>query len=749
MWNQLGIFGSRVVEAISVMPVEIKPTVEATATPAEHTRMEGQDATSLIASRLGVEPGEVAAGLVALHQSGELNGAADGRYDENVGEDGDVGAKVNVSLTVGDLEDFERFEKAIAAEKLVPVLKMRPAVLGATPNKPATATSAPPPLPAAATAQLWSEDDDEVESQMEAASSAMREAAATSAPGATAGSVEAASSATREAAATSALGASQEPAEAASSATREAAATSAPGAIEVEDEADAWPERRRYVEAVEAEDIYMGIAQIEAPSLERDNLTLADLQHAVGDVVAQVNKVNTALAVAGHTIAERSREAIQQARIASDLATEALLKAYEVSLVAASCARQSWKMCIVMGGPHMPPRLKEAERKLEITGRYLAYKLFGVTIKPEELSICHFRGVISNEFILKFTRTGAGSSHEDLLRASKIMGRKRENQVYAKIPQADTDQEIYFLLRCMVKAGEAENTYTARSGRPAAWLKDGSGDADAAAPYTFGTVMEVRALMGPNARLEEAKKIEASKAARRRRALCREAVAAGLKEAVREAGLAEDIIREEAMDKGVVSGGGIRRMDKADLSISRGIKMDSLPAWADHGRGRGRGRGSSGSRGNTWTRGGSRGGNRGTRGARGRGGRGGGGGSRGRGGRGGRGKTTELTGGNTEAVPDRPILKGKRKLAEDSTSDEAKKVKLMELALDSQLTNAPLPAAAGSTARPAPSPSASASATSTASSAAASSMAPKKKSLIDLLLTGGEINVGKGFGLFD
>jgi hypothetical protein len=515
----------------------------------------------------------------------------------------------------------------------------------------------------------------------------------------------------------------------------------------------------------------MGIAQIEAPSLERDDLTLADLQHAVGDVVAQVNKANTALAIAGHTIAERSREAIQQSRIASDLATEALLKAYEVSSVAASCARQSWKMCIVMGGPHMPPRLKEAERKLEITGRYLAYKLFGVTIKPEELSICHFRGVTSNEFILKFTRTGAGSSHEDLLRASKTMGRKRVHQVYAKIPQADVDQEIYFLLRCMVKAGEAENTYTARSGRPAAWLKEVTGDADAA-PYTFGTVMEVRALMGPNARIEEARKIEASKAARRRRALCREAVAAGLKEAVRETGLAEDIIREEAMDKGVVTGGGIRRMDKADLSISRGIKMDFLPAWADHGRGRGRGRGGRGTK-PIWARGGARGGYRGARGVRGRGGRGGGGGggsrgdaskSRGRGGRGGRGKITDLTGGNAEAVPDRPILKGKRKLVEDSTSDEAKKVKLMELASDSQLTNAPPPPAAGpsagqsskSTPGPSSRPSASASAASSAtvSSAAASSLAPKaesskKKSLLGLLLTGGEIDVGKGFGLFD
>jgi hypothetical protein len=323
----------------------------------------------------------------------------------------------------------------------------------------------------------------------------------------------------------------------------------------------------------------------------------------------------------------------------------------------------------------------------------------------------------------------------------------------------------------MVKAGEAENTYTARSGRPAAWLKEVTGDADAA-PYTFGTVMEVRALMGPDARKEEARKIEESKAARRRRALCREAVASGLREAVRETGLAEDIIREEAMDKGVVTGGGIRRMDKADLSISRGIKMDSLPAWADHGRGRGRGRGRGG-RGTKpiWARGGARGGYRGARGVRGRGGRGGGGGggsrgddskARGRGGRGGRGKITDLTGGNAESVPDR---KGKRKLVEDSISEEAKKVKLMELASDSQLTTVPPQPAAGPSAGPSskptpgpssrPSASASAASSATVSSAASASIrapkieASKKKSLLGLLLTGREIDVGKGFGLFD
>jgi hypothetical protein len=135
---------------------------------------------------------------------------------------------------------------------------------------------------------------------------------------------------------------------------------------------------------------------------------------------------------------------------------------------------------------------------------------------------------------VKFTRTGFGTSHKDLLHASKAMGRNRQLQVYAKIAPVEVDLEIYFLLRCMVKAGEAENSYTAWSGRPAAWLPQDDG---ISAPYSFSTVMEVRVLMGPASRKEEAQRMEAAQVARRKRALTREAVGSGLKEAIREMGL--------------------------------------------------------------------------------------------------------------------------------------------------------------------------------------------------------------------
>jgi hypothetical protein len=348
-----------------------------------------------------------------------------------------------------------------------------------------------------------------------------------------------------------------------------------------------WPERKRYGETIEAEAIYGCIAAVEVPVLDSDSLSVCDFHKAMQEVVSQVNVAHKALATAGYVTAERSREALQQSKISSDLATEALLKTYETAAVASLSARQSWKMCIQLSGSHMPARTKDAERKPETRGRFLASKLFGVKLKPEEVAIAHFRGAQSNDFIIKFIKTGTGSSHEALLYASRAMGQNRKVQVYAKIAQADVDQELYFLLRCMVKAGEAENCYMARSGRPAAWLKLPNG----ASSYSFSTVMEIRAMMGPDARKEEAHRIEEKKESRRKRALDREAVGSGLKEAIRKMGMLEDIARDEAGQKGIVQGGGIRMSDKADVAIFIGLKLDSVPAWAEYGPGRGRGRG--------------------------------------------------------------------------------------------------------------------------------------------------------------
>jgi hypothetical protein len=137
---------------------------------------------------------------------------------------------------------------------------------------------------------------------------------------------------------------------------------------------EVWPERKRYGEAVEAEAIYGCIASVEVPVLASNGLSLGDLHGAMLEVVAEVNVAHKALGTAGYVTDERSREALQQSKISSDLATEALLKTYETAAIASSTARQSWKMCIQLSGSHMPARTKDAERKPDTTGRYLASK---------------------------------------------------------------------------------------------------------------------------------------------------------------------------------------------------------------------------------------------------------------------------------------------------------------------------------------------------------------------------------------
>jgi hypothetical protein len=250
--------------------------------------------------------------------------------------------------------------------------------------------------------------------------------------------------------------------------------------------------------------------------------------------------------------------------------------------------------------------------------------------------------------------------------------------------------------------------------------------------------------MGPDSRKEETRRMEEAQVGRRKRALTREAVGSGLKEAIREMGLTEDVIRDKACQKGIVKGGGIRKKDKADVSIFRGIKLDSVPAWAEYSRGRGvmgaRGghglRGAHGGHDNRGARGG-----QGLRGALARGrGRGGidsrGRGSGGRGGRGGgrgRGRGQELLLGSNLSVIDAPDRK--RKLTEeDKATEEAKKVKLMELASPTDQ------AAAAAASEPAATP---------PSSSSSSPLKKGGKSLIGILMSGKELDVARGFRLFD
>jgi hypothetical protein len=128
MWNQLGVFGSRVVEAVFVSEDKSQATeepeedsarsegsgVEGTVGAEElEVRMEGSDVKTLIAKRMGIPKGEVDTRLISLHQKAELNGTADrsaaGPSDPSDRSSGNGSGK-SPTLTKKDLEDFERAE---------------------------------------------------------------------------------------------------------------------------------------------------------------------------------------------------------------------------------------------------------------------------------------------------------------------------------------------------------------------------------------------------------------------------------------------------------------------------------------------------------------------------------------------------------------------------------------------------------------------------------------------------------------
>jgi hypothetical protein len=119
MWNQLGLFGSQVVEAVFVSE-DKSGTHQATGSAEEpeedascEVRMEGSDIKTLIAKRMGISKGEVDTRLISLHQKGELDGTADrssGPSDPSDRSDSSGNVSGNISLTKKDLEDFERAE---------------------------------------------------------------------------------------------------------------------------------------------------------------------------------------------------------------------------------------------------------------------------------------------------------------------------------------------------------------------------------------------------------------------------------------------------------------------------------------------------------------------------------------------------------------------------------------------------------------------------------------------------------------
>jgi hypothetical protein len=254
MWSQLGVLGSRVVEAVFVSEDAEISEGRGVGQGTVGAVMEGNDVKALIAKRLGISKDKVDARLIALHNKGELAGTADRHRDQGRPTAGPSGHVKSPTLTKKDLEDFKRSE----AKSGTPFKSFKPAVLGATPRTPRTppAAHARPPTPEPAKddevevlsqpqAQPprgkpdWSEEMDEEEALPVPAP--MDPAKSEGSGGGTVGAMEG--------------DVWQDPAK---------SEGSGGGTVGAMDGSDVWQEpRKRYVEAVEAEHLFGAIEAIE------------------------------------------------------------------------------------------------------------------------------------------------------------------------------------------------------------------------------------------------------------------------------------------------------------------------------------------------------------------------------------------------------------------------------------------------------------------------------------------------------
>jgi hypothetical protein len=302
MWGQLGVLGSRVVEAVFVSKDAEKSKGRGVGTVTVVAVMEGNDVKTLIAKRLGISKDQVDARLIALHNKGELAGTADrGRPKA-----GPSGHGKSPTLTKKDLEDFEASE----AKSGTPFKSFKPTVLGATPRTPRTPPDAyarppttepkddevevlsqPQAQPPSGKSD-WSEEMDEEEALPlpVPVPAPMDQAKSEGSGGGTVGAMEG--------------DAWQDPAKSEGS--------GGGGTVGAMEGSKVWQEpRKRYVEAVEAEHLFSAIEAIEVPLLDQDDLGIDQLQYVVRDLVGQVNKAHKLLATAGYVVAERSRESHQ------------------------------------------------------------------------------------------------------------------------------------------------------------------------------------------------------------------------------------------------------------------------------------------------------------------------------------------------------------------------------------------------------------------------------------------------------
>ena len=315
------------------------------------------------------------------------------------------------------------------------------------------------------------------------------------------------------------------------------------------------------------------------------------LQMAVIDICDNVAKFQEATVGA-------LRELNKGVNTATEIATTAVVAAHEARVIAASATRQNTKLCLILSGNKMPDRDERGEKYPITVAAAIIKNFLGIDVGPkgqDHIGGGHYQGY-TNNFIVKFIKVGEGSEHERVLNEAR---KQKPQGFYAKVMESPTDSEMYFLLRCMKEVGEASSIYTARSGKPAAFLKDPEGKSDDR-PMSFDSVQDIRQIMTPKSLKEEQKRIQEAKEERKRKKKERELLKRGIKRTFEQALQDEEDTRR-------INNGTLTNEDKITIATRRDVNLACTSGWpgitgnARRGRGRGgrsRGRGRGGNHGN-------------------------------------------------------------------------------------------------------------------------------------------------------
>ena len=89
--------------------------------------------------------------------------------------------------------------------------------------------------------------------------------------------------------------------------------------------------------------------------------------------------------------------------------------------ISASAARVSSRMCLVLSGSLLPPRTTNEAKKAKAVVAKLIKRHLSYSVREEEIVDCSYLGK-TNSIVVKFSKVGKGSDHENIISQCRDIG---------------------------------------------------------------------------------------------------------------------------------------------------------------------------------------------------------------------------------------------------------------------------------------------------------------------------------------